>query len=105
MSDLFGNPEDRFSRVAAHLKLNFKGSDVFCFSLFFNPEHTSMIYFISGSRKWFPVKLPALVLIGKHRFLLRKSSSINNVQCFSEVLHFTMNLLLTMFCYLLYCSS
>ena len=25
MSDLVGNPEDRFSRVAAHIKLGYKG--------------------------------------------------------------------------------
>ena len=25
MSDLVGNPEDRFSRVAAHIKVGYKG--------------------------------------------------------------------------------
>ena len=30
MSDLVGNPEDRFSHVAAHIKLGFKGVYMSC---------------------------------------------------------------------------
>ena len=42
MSDLVGNPEDRFSRVAAHLRLHtyFNAFGIVCVAELYEPRHT-----------------------------------------------------------------
>ena len=56
MSDLVGNPEDRFSRVAAHLTLNYFHLPYFNgLAVKFSREHGGLVYSKGCHRENMPV--------------------------------------------------